>query len=437
MVSDSFQGGCVCENAAGLRLGTDTVEFAALCAPRPLALVGASGDWTAKTMERAYPAIRGVYSLVGSIDRVSAQVFDFPHNYNQTSRNAIYAAMGHWLLGIDNPERTREGQQEPEKPGDLFTFDATHPAPSTRKTPEQLEAYLIETLGRLIDDLAPTSSAPARWEAARRFLLTTLKIRTGVTNPPPEALNSREVRRLAREGSTIVHYVVGRKATGDAIPVVRVLPMHPSGRLTILVHPRGKVALADASGQPAPLVRSLLAMGQSVVGYDPLLVGEALDPREPASRRPDTAHFETYNPVLAADQMQDLATVLAWSRAQPDVREVSLVAQDTAGYQALVARPALEGLARTVIELSGLPQMRKPDEWPATIDLPGLEQFGGVKAAAALAAPSPLWLYSNISAFGESWPRAAYELAGASHVLRMEYEIPRPEAIARWVARGE
>ena len=34
MVSDAFQGGCVCENAAGLRIGTDNVEFAALTAPR-------------------------------------------------------------------------------------------------------------------------------------------------------------------------------------------------------------------------------------------------------------------------------------------------------------------------------------------------------------------------------------------------------------------
>ena len=35
MVSDTFQGGCACENAAGLRHGTDNVEFAAMCAPRP------------------------------------------------------------------------------------------------------------------------------------------------------------------------------------------------------------------------------------------------------------------------------------------------------------------------------------------------------------------------------------------------------------------
>ena len=75
-------------------------------------------------MTRAFPAIRGVYSLVGSTDRVDAQVFDFPHNYNQTSRNAVYAAMGRWLLGIDDAESTKEGKQQPEKPEDLFTFNA-------------------------------------------------------------------------------------------------------------------------------------------------------------------------------------------------------------------------------------------------------------------------------------------------------------------------
>src|SRR6185437_13972382 len=108
MVSDSFQGGCVCENAPGLRIGTDNFEFAALTAPRPLKLVGATGDWTAKTMSQAYPTIRAIYALVGTPDRVSADVFDFRHNYNQTSRNAVYAFMGKWLLGIDDSESTRE-----------------------------------------------------------------------------------------------------------------------------------------------------------------------------------------------------------------------------------------------------------------------------------------------------------------------------------------
>ena len=36
MVSTHMQGGCTCENASYLRIGTGNVEIAALAAPRPL-----------------------------------------------------------------------------------------------------------------------------------------------------------------------------------------------------------------------------------------------------------------------------------------------------------------------------------------------------------------------------------------------------------------
>jgi dienelactone hydrolase len=435
MVSDYFQGGCACENAAGLRHGTDNIEFAALAAPRPLVLVGATGDWTLRTMDRVFPAIRGVYSLIGSPDRISAQIFNFPHNYNQTSRNAVYAAMSHWLFRIDDPDKTKEGEQTLEKPEDLWTFNAEHPAPD-RKTPEQLETYLIGTLGRMLEDLAPSSDT-ARWEAARRLLETSLKIRTGIETPAHEAIVEREVRAISREDSSIAHLTVGRKTHGDAIPVVKITPRNFKNRLTILAHPRGKAALAGASGQPTELAKALLARGHAVVAFDPLFVGESLNPRNPAPHRPTTGHFETYNPSRAADQMQDLATVIAWAKRASDVDLVNLVAQDDAGYQALVARPALEGLSRTVIELSDLPQTRKPDEWPATIDLSGLEQFGGLKAAAALTAPSALWVYGNIAALESSWPSAAYAVAGAPQMLRIEQYAPSADQIAHWIDTGQ
>lgn len=120
------------------------------------------------------------------------------------------------------------------------------------------------------------------------------------------------------------------------------------------------------------------------------------------------------------------------------MREVSLVAQGTSGYQALVARPMLEGLARTVIELAPWP-LGSGDEpaVPATIDLPGLNQFGGLKAAAALSAPAPLWLHGDLKAIDASWPRAAYRLAGTPSMIRMESDEPGPDAIARWIDRGE
>jgi dienelactone hydrolase len=436
MVSHAFQGGCVCENAAGLRYGTDNVEFAALCAPRPLKLVGATGDWTALTMSRAFPAIRGVYSLIGSPDHVSAEVFDFPHNYNQTSRNAVYGFLAHWLLGFDDSARTREGTQQPETAEVLATFDTKHPAPPDRKTSDQLESDLISTLGRMVDELAPAADS-ARWDAATNLLRTSLRFRVGLVNPAPDAIVHHEIRRAHREGFAIVHSVVGRKVGGEAIPVVRLIPSRASGRLTVLAHSRGKAALATESGEPSELVRALLALGQSVVGFDPLFVGESLDCRKPVARRPETAHFETYNPVVAADQLQDLATVLSWARAQSDVREVSLVGQELSGPQVLLARPLLEGLARTVVELRDLPDAGSAAAYPSALDLPGLYQFGGFKAGAALAAPTQLWMHGESSSSVAAWARSAYALAGAEESLRISTGTLPASRIARWVDTGQ
>ena len=202
MVSDSFQGGCVCENAAGLRLGTDNVEFAALAAPRPMILVGASGDWTAKTMTNAFPAIRGVYSLIGSTGRIEAAVFDFPHNYNQTSRNAVYAFMGRWLLGIEDtdaaPARARSSPRSPRTSGP--STPATRPR-RTARPPRELEADLIKRLGSQIEALAPRPGEPERWEAARRFLTVSLRTGRPGESPAREHRRSREFAACRARGS--------------------------------------------------------------------------------------------------------------------------------------------------------------------------------------------------------------------------------------------
>ena len=142
---------------------------------------------------------------------MSAQIFDFPHNYNQTSRNAVYAAMSHWLFRVDDPSKTREGDQKLEKPEDLWTFGPGHPAPTDRKTPEQLENDLIGNLGHMLDELAPGTN-PARWEASRRLLQTSLKIRTGIDRPAYDSILEQEVRTISRDDST--HRAFDRRTQG-------------------------------------------------------------------------------------------------------------------------------------------------------------------------------------------------------------------------------
>lgn len=436
MVSDSFQGGCVCENAAGLRFGTDNVEFAALTAPRPLKLVGASGDWTAKTMSNAYPAIREVYALIGQPERVSADVYDFPHNYNQTTRNAVYAYMSRWLLGIEDANATKEGTQSTEKPETLWAYGSDHPAPADLKNPQQLEDHLIATLSKQVDNLAPKTTSEW-WQTDSAMLRTSLRVRVGLKNPAPADLVSREVRRTSAEGTTVTHSVVGRSSAGEEIPVVRITPAHPTGRITVILSQHGKAGLVTAEGKPAPIVKALLDRGQSVVGFDAFLIGESADPLAFAERRPSVAHYETYNPSLAGDRAQDLATVLAWTRSQPDALEVNLIGQGMAGPLALLARPLLEGLARTAIDLRAFDYGQGEKEVPPGLDLPGVLQFGGLKAAAALSAPAPLWIYRTGTTFDKSWPTRSYELADASTQLKVDSDPPAPEALARWIDLGE
>ena len=60
MVSTGMQGGCVCENASLLRVGSGNVELAAMAAPRPLGLTGAD-DWTREIMTRGLPELEVLY----------------------------------------------------------------------------------------------------------------------------------------------------------------------------------------------------------------------------------------------------------------------------------------------------------------------------------------------------------------------------------------
>ncbi len=435
MVSHKMQGGCLCENCAGLRIGTDNVEIAALTAPRPLKLVGAD-DWTDQTMTVEYPTLKKIYGLMGATDRISADKFNFEHNYNETTRNAVYAFMGRWLVGIEDAASTREGKPKIEEPETLQVYSEEDPAPDTTKNAAQLETDLVATMTHSLEALAPGTNA-ITWEASRNLLFKSLKTRVGLVEPAAFDLRATETRHTSHKGVSVVHSTVSRVGAGENVAVVRLVPSKPTGRATLVFNTRGKAGLVNADGSFNPVAKALLDRGQTVVGFDPLFAGESFDSRAPMSKRPVVQHTECYNKTVAADQAQDLATVLSWMRTRHELRELHLVALGEGAPLALLARPALSGLGRTLIDLNGFDYGDGSATVPTSLDLPGVLQFGGLKAAAALTSPAPLWVVHAPRGFDQSWPLRSYGLGDAGTMFKLSENGPDADSIARWIDAGE
>ncbi len=173
MVSDTFQGGCVCENAAGLRHGTDNVEFAALCAPRPLDLGRCLRRLDGQDDDAGLPGDPRRL-LAGRLDRPGRRRgLRLPPQLQPDQRNAVYAVMGRWLLGIDDPASDQGGRAAArEARGPRYVRQRASRSGRSQDVPNSSKTYLIATLERLIDDLAPSPASPSRWEAARELLAT-------------------------------------------------------------------------------------------------------------------------------------------------------------------------------------------------------------------------------------------------------------------------
>jgi hypothetical protein len=142
MISLHMQGGCLCENLPNLRLDLTNLDIAASIAPRPLLMISATGDWTNETLEREYPAMRGIYDLLDAGDHVRAVRMNAEHNYNKDSRETMYAWMAHWLQHAPDAPRLPEKDFTPDKVTDLLVFYGRE-LPGIAVTQEQLTSQWI------------------------------------------------------------------------------------------------------------------------------------------------------------------------------------------------------------------------------------------------------------------------------------------------------
>jgi hypothetical protein len=105
-------------------------------------MVSATGDWTAETPRVEYPAMRTLFALAGAEDRVQAVQFDAPHNFNRSSREALYAWMARWLQGAPADARVEEKPFRADPLSDLLVFHGRSLPEGALTAPQLTEAWI-------------------------------------------------------------------------------------------------------------------------------------------------------------------------------------------------------------------------------------------------------------------------------------------------------
>ena len=457
MVSHSMQGGCLCENAPGLRVDYSNMEIAACAAPKPQVMVGATGDWTRTTMTVEGPAVANVYQLYGKPANLDYAIFPFNHNINQTSREAVYSFFGKHLLHAADASKLKEPPYKMEPVADLRVFPDNAPLPADAKTPQMLTDSLI-----LLGQTEVQRRKPHDRRSLTLFQKTFLPVwqhTLAVETPDAARLIAEEAGPRTGTGYTQHALHLGRTDRGDNIPALLFVPT-PSGKseaenasapktgsrmldAVVLVHPNGKMAFLDphaafidaGSGEPGKLVKRLLAQGQAVLLLDAFLTGQrASETALAARKRPFGEFFDTYNRTNLQERVQDILTAIAYLRTRPGVRQVGLVGQGEAGLGALLAAPAADAVAADCNRTD-----LTTDDALLTEDMyaPGLRRLGDFQTAAVLAAPRPLLLHNTGDKFpAAAWIRDVYGSLGDVRVLHTDTDLTTDAVLTDWLGRA-
>ncbi len=387
MVSHSMQGGCVCENAPGLRVEYSNMEIAAVAAPRPQILIGATGDWTKTTMSIEGPAVESVYQLFSAETKCDYKVFDFPHNYNQTSREAVYEFFGRVLQPISPADSEAAYQKEPDE--NLLVFPGRKLPKNAVSEPDLIKSIVAENAARL------------------------------------ELLKPNDNKSLARFKEILTPVWKHTMQLGETGEQIFEVTFHAQGS------PRGIVVLADSFGDSAFIDES-----KKPRGLAKLLVEQEFDvlvlnfPRltESAQNQVDL-FFTTYNRTFAQERVRELVNACAWAKTTR--KKVILCGKGRAGLWGLLASPAADAL---VADCDA--QMISSDEMLLKADLfiPGLRKIGSFEGAAILSAPHPVLLHNTGDIRKSSLP-ATYQNLDSSKKIRLAFDRLSDQEIADWIAR--
>jgi hypothetical protein len=383
MVSCSMQGGCWCENAPALRVDYSNMEYAAAFAPKPQLFVGASGDWTKETLTVEGPAVAGVYELLGAKNRLRYTRFDFPHNYNRTTRETVYAFFAEHLLGQPARDRLSEQSYTAEKPEDLKAFpDGRMPQDALSET--EFTARWIADRARSVRDRMSKAGPSAE---ALRLWRHTLLI------DPSEPVVGTSAETSTIEGIIRAPIAFGRPDRGDRVEGVLWLPADGDARsVVVLVDPDGAAA-TEPGAKNAALVRELVRRHHGVLAVSPFQTGPNADPSI-LGRSPFKDFFAGYNRTVLQQRVGDIARSVTFARIAKPGLPVALLGRGPASLWAALAAPMADGV------LADPQGIRRTDaEWVSPENfVPGIHLLGDALGALGAAGPRPVLLSADLSA---------------------------------------
>lgn len=359
MVSQVYQGGCLCENAPLLRLDSVcNVELAALAAPRPMLLLACTGDWTQNTPWLEYPAVRSIYRLYSATDRLDYVCVDSGHNYNQESREACYSFFDKWIMG---KAATKETPFQIERDEDLLCWPVGKP-PKRAVDAEGLTRVWIKNAE------AQAAAALGDRERLRRDLEPCLRRALAVDVPDAKDIVSAKTADGVR---------MGRAGVGDR---VELRLYRPDGKK----HPRQAVLVVCPKGdqQGAGLAEAFADRGMLA----------ALCHGFTWWRQARSEYFTTYNRTDVQLHVQDILTSLVYLDSQPGIAKTHVVGDGAAGLWALLARSFAPVAGRTVADAAKFDL--SDQAFASRLFAPAIRRAGDLRTAVALMGRSPLLIHN-------------------------------------------
>lgn len=430
MVSHTMQGGCLCENAPGLRVEYSNMEIAAAAAPRPQLLVAATGDWTKDTLTVEGPAIEHIYHLLDAPDKLRYVRFDFGHNYNQTSREAVYDWFGKWLLKHPNPASLKEAPYQKEPDANLRVFPDGK-LPEDARSEARIISLLKEGHREQWESLVIRNKTGLR--EFKRLIQPAWRHTLQVEWPNSQVRSHAEqVKESA--GLTVATLRISRGESDTGILATYWAPpdilSNPAPKVVVICSDKSAAAPPNLDAKPAGLPLTLLQRGLAVLMVDRFSSG--------APPNQFTNFYVTYNRTELQERVRDLLTVCAAAGSMADPRgprsfDVTLLGTGRAGLWALLAAPAAGAV---IADCDGLDVTSDEALLAPDLFCPGIRNIGTFEGGAMLAAPHLLLVHNT----GENFPtealRSAYRAMGASDKLRVVAAALSDEELARWITQA-